>query len=59
MTEAEEAEAEAAQAVVTTVAAVAVEHCPGQHHRAVRLPSNAGGESEPGSWLPVLIRTFN
>lgn len=46
MTEAEEAEAEAAQAVATMVVAavaVAVEHCPGQHPRAVRLPSNAGG----------------
>ena len=48
MTEAEEAEAEAAQAVVTTVAAVAVEHCPGQHHRAVRLPSNAGQVTRQG-----------
>ena len=56
MTEAEEAEAEAAQAVATMVVAVAVVHCPGQHPRAVRLPSNAGGESEPGSWLPVLIK---
>ena len=56
MTEAEEAEAEAAQAVATMVVAAAVVHCPGQHPRAVRLPSNAGGESEPGSWLPVFIR---
>lgn len=57
MTEAEEAEAEAAQAVVITVAVVAVVHCPGQHLRAVRLPSNAGGESEQGSWFPVSIKS--
>ena len=56
MMEAEEAEAEAAQAVATMVVAVAVVHCPGQHLRAVQLPSNAGGESEQGSWFPVLIR---
>ena len=31
-----------------TVAAVAVEHCPGQHHRAVRLPSNAGQVTRQG-----------
>ena len=43
MTEAEGAEAVAAQAVATMVVAVAVVHCPGQHLRAVQLPSNAGG----------------
>ena len=58
MMEAEEAEAEAAQAVVITVAlAKAVVHYHLHLQRAVQLPSNAGGESEQGSWFPVSIKS--